>query len=247
MTLSTTIAAETVPATSATQRLEQAAVDQELSDVKEELSKGRLQHAQMSARSEAMNALSPNLSVIAASTLLGSHIPPEALSSYLKLQSDIDIQNGLVREYERRVIGLRHGVSTAVVALAEAKQKAAKALGKAQNEFTVETRLFSLILTLFGLLVLLGGGYLLIRELQHSRKLDFHAGPVFGGASAIILILIGYQVFGLMGAAVAAAVVVIVVWAWLPKTDKLHSGSMKLGKSHGKEPYSRPADRRSGS
>ena len=95
----------------------------------------------------------PNLSVIAASTLLGSHIPPEALSSYLKLQSDIDIQNGLVKEYERRVVGLRHGISNAVVALAEANRRQRRPWGRLRTSSRLKTRLFSLGLTLFGLLV----------------------------------------------------------------------------------------------
>ena len=174
----------------------------------------------MSARLEAMNAPSPNLSVIAASTLLGSHIPPEALSSYLKLQSDIDIQNGLVREYERPRRWTAARRLDCGCCSCRSKTEGSEGLGEGSER--VHGRDTAVLVGPHTIWTARAVGWWLFVDpgVKRSQKFDFHVGPVFGSASAIILILIGYQVFGLMGAAVATAVVVIVVWAWLPKTEQ---------------------------
>jgi hypothetical protein len=106
-------------------------------------------------------------------------------------------------------------------ALEEAKRKASNEYERAQQSFLWSKRLRTLLcagIAIIGLLLIV---LIIISVINRFRSLKVNLSIVIGWAALILAVLIGYQTFSLIGAAVIGTFMAVAMLLFIPGTPKL--------------------------
>lgn len=195
----------------------------EVKSLQEELVKQRLALEQQAAKVAALTAAYPALPKLPFSASKTGGLPADILKAYHESQIELETKRGLVKSLETQLTATLKQVGERAAALMKAQKSAREKFTAAKDEFTTRQQWRGLWWAGLAALALLVAARLSISVglwfFRHADRLAFTWNPllVFLGAAATLSILLGYQTFALIGAALPGTLLVIVIFILLAR------------------------------
>ncbi|MEP7339137.1 MAG: hypothetical protein ABI977_15480 [Acidobacteriota bacterium] len=204
---------------------ELAGAQNEVKFLQEELVKQRLGLEQQAAKVAALNGAYPVLLKLPITATGIGGLPVETVRAYRESQIELEAKRGLVKSLETQLAASLKQVAARSAALLQAQKSAREKFSLAKEEFTSRQQWQELFRAGLAVLALIAAVWLIISlalwlippRVAGEPPFAWHPGMVFFGAAAVLSILLGYQTFALIGAAIPGALLVIVVFILLAR------------------------------
>ncbi len=190
----------------------------ELAAAQDQLVAQQLALVEYGAQREALETAYPALSQFSASFAPGAAVPGKVWQSYVESKAALAQTKDLVAALTAEAGRLQEDLASASDALARAQHTAGQALARAQARFELQKRIAGLVITcmLVALLfAIVAAVLLLIGRGTDDSKMNITL--LLGTAVVLLIVLIGYQVFGASAAALAAMVIGLVLFIGLAR------------------------------
>lgn len=191
-----------------TAKMKKDVLDAQINILVEALVKQKLLFAEKSAQLSGMQALYPELEQYI--TSLNTSIPLNAQQAFWKLTKDQQRVEQTLAFHKKVISESETLVVDHNVALAAAQTKTSNDFLVAQRNFDAEKRRLVLLITIGLNIVYLGIIYKFINHFT-PPKYPIHHKMLVGLAAGLIMILIGYQIFGLLAAAAIGVLGMIIL------------------------------------
>ena len=145
---------------------------------------------------------------------------PPAPADLEKARADFESTNDFISRLSTALDNKLTASNTAQIELETAKRRAASDLARAQIKFLwhkrwVTVKYFGIAVGVLLFLILA-----VVLEISRAGGFEVNLTIVFGGAAALLGILVGYELFALAGAALIGVLIVIIVLAHMPTKEK---------------------------
>ena len=137
-------------------------------------------------------------------------VPATSNAELEKAKTDLETSKGLISRLSTELANKQAASATAQIDLETAKRRSAANLAWAQLKFVWKKRAFALLGFVIAVVLLLVG------VMKIAGRFNPSPAIVVGGATAFLLILVGYELFEFVGAAVIGVVIVILVLMRMP-------------------------------
>lgn len=176
----------------------------------------RIELSSQAAKLKILKEIYPQL--VADSSNQASSLPPDILKSYQQAQIDRSTAENLVNVLENRSNSLKSWVMDREDAVFKAQEASSKALTKAQNSYKWNKQKLTLFWST-GVLASITLIFFVVLSVLSRGTLNINFMTVFFGAISIQVVLLGYQAFNVIGGALAALFLLIILL--IPLSRKL--------------------------
>jgi hypothetical protein len=195
---------------------ELSSIESEIKAIQSKLAEQKVEHLRKWQELQALKTpRNASVNQSASNPVQPSLTTPEVDKTSLEIEKTKDFVQALTEELGRRV-----DASIAVsLELEDAKLKASAEFAKAQVRFLWTKRLTTLLYAVVAITVLLLVAWVAVTLIGRRGRFKVKRVLVFGGATGLLSLLIGYQVLEFAGASLIAVLIVIGLLAFVPRSE----------------------------
>lgn len=188
----------------------------ELAAVQAKLNEQKIDLAQQGFRLAALSAAHPEL-LDSTPPSATKTAPPEMHQAYDKAKIELEAAKNLVNTLNEELVKSIKTVADLSSDLAAAQKLSAQKFNLAQQRFVTTKRMSTLLRTSIFIAVFMLTALALTYIVTGRQLVGIRLGVVFGAAALLLLVLLAYQAFEMMGAALIGTLIVIVILILIPR------------------------------